>query len=224
MFQTRLKSIKPRTVEKDTAVSTILEVSGPAWDVKAFVLLLKLAMKRIEIQNTKRQNAIVKTRRVVAEYLSAQNEVLARIQGEKLLRDTAMIQASDIVLSHIRVLVANCKILELERKFPSLTIDLQESIAAIAFAGARLNVPELNTVLEKLRNHFGADCVDAIARCEGPHALCIDRRLVRKLDVRSSDEQVVEEELCNVAAQFNVQWTSTRMGPGIPFIGYPSAF
>lgn len=192
-----------------------------AWDSTKFKIHLKMAKNRVDIQRGKKENEIEGLRRVIAQHLSAKKETLARIQGERVLRERMQIAAFDILDTLVEQLASQPSVFATERNFDATPPDIKESTASIIYASSRTNVPELKTVVDMLRAHFGPAVVDPLLRLEGPNVKHVNNNLALSLQGGTPDGYLVLEELTRIAVEHNVAWIAPPEdhdlnGPGGP--------
>lgn len=165
-----------------------------------------MAKNRIDIQRSKKDNEVDAARRLIAVYLSESKEPLARIHAERILRERSQLEAFDIIQTFVDLLAASNAVFSMHRDFDPAPIDLKESVASLVYASARLNIPELHTVTDMLRAHFGPSVTDPLLRLEGPNVVFVNKLLARNLERGAPDGYRVLEELANIAAEHQLSW------------------
>lgn len=176
------------------------------WDAGRFRIQIKLAKSRIEIQHGKKENEMDQQRYTIAEHLRNNKEPLARIHAERLLREQTQIQAFDVLRTFLELLTNSHNIFNVQKDFDTAGSDIKESVATVVFASSRLNVPELQNIVEMFRNHFGAAIIDPIKRLEGPHVKHINPTIARNLEGGAPDGHIILQELTKIASDYGVQW------------------
>lgn len=165
-----------------------------------------MAKNRVDIQRGKKENEIEGLRRIIAQHLCANKEPLARIQGERVLRERMQIAAFDILDTLVELLASSHTVFATQRNFDAAPPDIKESTASVIYASSRLNIPELKIVVDMLRAHFGPGIIDALLRLEGPHVKHVNNNLALNLQGGTPDGYLVLEELTRIAVEYNVAW------------------
>lgn len=176
------------------------------WEATKFKVQLKMAKSRVEIQRGKKENEIEATRRVVAQHLSNNKETLARIQGERVLRERSQVEALTIMETLIDELTNYNNFFTNQRDFDSVPSHIKETTASVVYACNRINVVELQVVVQMLRSHFSPAVIDPITQLSGPHVSHINKRLADHLDGNAPDGYLVLEELSRIAVEHSVSW------------------
>lgn len=177
-----------------------------AFDSKTFKMKLKLAKTRSEIQQGKAQNSQLKTRQAVIEELQNNKNPTAYIRMEQLLRDTSVTEAYDMINVYIDLCVLRVGMIESCRDFSTLSSDMREAIASLAFASTRLTIPELRVAVDLLRSHFGPQVIDPLSACSGPDAALVNSLMARKLDGTAPDGYEILEGLTEIARREDLAW------------------
>lgn len=183
-----------------------MEMPTKPWDGTTFKIQLKMAKNRLQIQRGKKENEIDSSRRTIAQHLSSNKVTLARIQAERVLREQNQIRAFDIIETMVELLANSNNAIGMHRMFDSLPGDVKEAAASVIYTANKLNIPELQTVLNILRGHFGAGVVDSLIHLQGPYVIHINKLLATSLDGQAPDGYLIMEELTKVAAEHNVNW------------------
>lgn len=178
----------------------------PPWDATRFKIQLKMGKNRVEIQRGKKDNEIEGMCRTIAQHLATNKVTLARIQTERLLRETSQIRALDVVETMIELLANSKNAFSMHRTFDTLPGDVKEATATVIYAANILNVPELVTVVGMLRAQLGPGVVDPIIQLQGPYIVHINKTLASSLDSGTPDGYLVMEELSRIAAANGVDW------------------
>lgn len=192
-----------------------------SWDGTRFKIQLKMAKNRVDIQRGKKDNEIESTRRTIAQHLSNNKEPLARILAERVLRERNSLIAFDVLDTCIELLVSSNHSIGMQRVFDDVPEDTKEAVASVVFASSRVNVPELTTVVQLLREHFGPHIIDPIGQLQGPHFVCVNKVLALKLSGTPPDGYLILQELHQIAIEHEIAWTPppedsdlNLMGPG----------
>lgn len=148
-------------------------------------------------------------RRTTSEHLAAGKDELGRIFAEKVLRERAQIEACDVAMTYVELLIESSQLFEHVRDFAGAAPDIQESVASLVYSAQRMSIPELYVAAGLLRDHFGASVIDPIASGDdGPYLRCVNTILSVKLDTAAPDAALVREEMIHIANEFDVDWTA----------------
>ena len=165
-----------------------------------------MAKNRIQLQKNKTNNLIQQQTRGVAELLLNKKDGMARIRMEQIIRDGVQAEAMEIVELFTELLIARSTLCEVTPSLADAPGDFREAVTSVAFASHRLDIPELRTVTNMFRGHFGEAVIDPITRCEGEYASSINTRLAQKLNMSVPEGRLILSQLQKVADDYRIDW------------------
>lgn len=181
----------------------------PPFDTFRFNISCKCAKDRMELQKNKALNAIRKSERGVAELLRSDQNALARLQMQSIIREQLGVEALQLAAVYVELLRARSRVVAVSPTLDAAPPDVREAVINAAFADAHMDVKELREAVLALRAHFGTTLDTVLAGPDAPTdslSRGVDNQLVLKLRAPVADSVLVTGRLVEVAAQYGVEW------------------
>lgn len=181
----------------------------PPFDTFRFNIACKCAKDRMELQKNKALNAIRKSERGVAELLRSDQNALARLQMQSIIREQLGVEALQLAAVYVELLRTRSRVVAITPMLDAAPPDVREAVINAAFADAHMDVKELREAVLALRAHFGPTLDTVLAGPDAPTdslSRGVDNQLVLKLRAPVADSVLVTGRLVEVAAQYGVEW------------------
>ncbi|GAB0496783.1 hypothetical protein MMPV_008099 [Pyropia vietnamensis] len=192
------------------ARSAVAAARGPLpFDTFRFNISCKCAKDRMELQKNKALNSIRKSERGVAELLRTDQNALARLQMQSIIREQLGVEALQLAAVYVELLRARSRVVAVTPTLDAAPPDVREAVINAAFADAHMDVKELREAVTALRAHFGPVLDTVLAGPDAPIdslSRGVDNQLVLKLRAPVADSVLVTGRLVEVAAQYGVEW------------------
>jgi len=173
---------------------------GKKFDANLCKVNLKLAINRLKLQKSKRENGNKNHKHEIAQLLETGKEESARIKVEGVIREDFIIEAFEILELFCELLLARLGPLEISKECPN---DLKEAVCTIIYAAPRIDIKELLVVRQQLLLKYGREFVmEATSNRDN----CVNARVVHKLSVQMPETYVVFQYLNEIAKYYDVNW------------------
>eukprot|EP01117_Protostelium_nocturnum_P010337 TRINITY_DN3716_c0_g1_i4.p1 TRINITY_DN3716_c0_g1~~TRINITY_DN3716_c0_g1_i4.p1 ORF type:complete len:376 (+),score=99.45 TRINITY_DN3716_c0_g1_i4:214-1341(+) len=171
---------------------------------------LKLAITRLKLQKTKKENNIKNQKREIAELLKLGKDESARIKVETIIREDFLIEAFDILELFCELLVTRLGVIQISRECPE---DIKEAVCSLIYAAPRIEVKELSLIRDQLGLKYGKEFVlDTMSNKDN----CVNSRIVHKLSVQAPENYLVYQYLNEIAKSHNLDWKAEIHPPMNP--------
>jgi len=187
-------------------MSFLFGTKQPEFEQQKLKANLRMSITRIQQQKSKRTNAIRILRRQLAELMNASKVDEARVKVEGLIRDTAMLQALDILILFIELVTARLQVLAESKSCPP---EMKEALTSILWAVPRIDgVPEFHAIRLQCALKFGkAFCEMAAENGE----LSVNEKLVEKMSIQVPLPTTCVEYMEEIAAEYGVTFDAERL-------------
>lgn len=165
----------------------------PSFDPNKCKLYLRSAIIRIKLHKSKCEENIKRQRREILKLIDDDNEDMAQIQVEQILRAEKMIEAYDILELFCELLQAKMGVLELTDDIPH---DLREAACSIIWASLRVGVPEVAQIVQQFKLKFGEEFVKHAVE---NHNDVVNGQLMAKLTIEIPDPELVQDYLLELS-------------------------
>lgn len=174
-------------------------------DIDRLKVQIKLALTRLQTHLQRHQNTSLSRRREISDLLLAGHTDRATVRTKHLIRDDYVCEAWEIVQTALEDLLRSLGML---RETKLLDDDLAAVVRTIAYAAARMDIPELRTVRDTFNDNYPQHNFKNLASTED-----IDPRLVIKLAIRNPELDLVIKYMTAIAQSFNVLWLPAPEAP-----------
>eukprot|EP01119_Soliformovum_irregulare_P003565 TRINITY_DN1424_c0_g1_i2.p1 TRINITY_DN1424_c0_g1~~TRINITY_DN1424_c0_g1_i2.p1 ORF type:complete len:401 (+),score=96.65 TRINITY_DN1424_c0_g1_i2:174-1376(+) len=173
---------------------------GKKFDPNVVKVQLKLAVSRLKLQKTKKDNIIKNQKREVADLLRQGKEESARIKVENIIREDFIIEAYEILELFCELILARLGVIQISKECPP---DMKEAICTIIYAAPRSEAKELIEIRNQLIAKYGPDLATCAAH---NHDGCVNSRVVHKLSLNTPEPSLVFQYLNEIAKQHDIDW------------------
>lgn len=167
---------------------------------------LKMAVQRIKIHVNKKEVEIKMLKREVATLLGEDKEEKARIRVERIVKE-------DFTMESYLLLELWCdQVYERSKYMSSMTecpVDMKEALCSIIWGGKRVDIEEFTEIKNQISKKFGSNF---IKQAESDDCPSVNIRLREKLKYDPPSALLINNYLCEIAKEFNVDWTPTVNG------------
>jgi len=164
---------------------------------------LRLSVNRLKLLEKKKTELAQKSRKEIADYISAGKVERAKIRVEHIIREDYLVEAMEVAEMYADLVLARFGLLQ---QMKDLDPSLGEAVSSLLWGAPRLmtDVPELKVVSEQLALKYGK--AYAVA-CREQTVPTVSEKLVHKLGVQAPPKLLVEKYLAEIAAIYNLEYT-----------------
>ncbi|KAL7587327.1 hypothetical protein Lser_V15G37103 [Lactuca serriola] len=167
---------------------------------------LTLAISRIKLLQNKRDMQLKLMRKEIAQFLQSEQEPIARIRVEHVIREQNIWAAYEILEMFCEFVLARVPIIESQRECP---LELKEAVASIIFASPRCSdLPDLLTVRNLFTTKYGKDFISAASELRPDTS--VNRTIIEKLSVYTPSGDMKLSVLKEIAQEYNISWDSSK--------------
>ncbi|BFZ24848.1 hypothetical protein BsWGS_27887 [Bradybaena similaris] len=161
---------------------------------------LRLIINRLKLLEKKKTEMALKSRKEIADYISAGKEDRARIRVEHIIREDYLVEAMELLEMYCDLLLARFGLIQTQKE---LDPGLEEAIATIIWATPRLqaDVQELKAVTEEFTLKYSKEFAQA---CRGNNLSNVSEKVMHKLSVQAPPKALVERYMVEIAKTYNV--------------------
>jgi vacuolar protein sorting-associated protein IST1 len=161
---------------------------------------LRLIINRLKLLEKKKTEMALKSRKEIADYISAGKEDRARIRVEHIIREDYLVEAMELLEMYCDLLLARFGLIQTQKE---LDPGLEEAIATIIWATPRLqaDVQELKAVTEEFTIKYSKEFAQA---CRGNQLSNVNEKVMHKLSVQAPPKALVESYMVEIAKTYNV--------------------
>jgi len=163
---------------------------------------LRLAINRLKLLEKKKTELAQKSRKEIADYISAGKYERAKIRVEHIIREDYMVEAMEVVEMYCDLLLARFGLIQ---QMKTLDEGLAEAISSILWVAPRLqtDVAEMKVIADLLMAKYGRQYADA---CREEAVASISENLKHKMSVQSPPKLLVEKYLIEIAKNYNIEY------------------
>ncbi|XP_060518015.1 IST1 homolog isoform X4 [Cylas formicarius] len=163
---------------------------------------LRLAMTRLKLLEKKKSELTEKTRREIAEFLTAGKVERARIRVEYIIREDYLVEALEIVEMYCDLLVARFGLIS---NMKELDEGIAEAVSSLIWVAPRLqsDIQELKIIADLLSAKYGPSYAEA---CRIESVESISPKLKHKMAIQAPPKILVEKYLIEIAKCFNIPY------------------
>uniref|UniRef100_A0A0B6ZH11 IST1 homolog n=1 Tax=Arion vulgaris TaxID=1028688 RepID=A0A0B6ZH11_9EUPU len=161
---------------------------------------MRLIINRLKLLEKKKTEMALKSRKEIADYISAGKEDRARIRVEHIIREDYLVEAMELLEMYCDLLLARFGLIQTQKE---LDPGLEESIATIIWATPRLqaDVQELRSVTDEFTKKYGPEFSQ---ECRGNKRSNVSEKVIHKLSVQAPPKALVEHYMVEIAKTYNV--------------------
>ncbi|XP_071113803.1 IST1 homolog [Haliotis cracherodii] len=161
---------------------------------------LRLVINRLKLLEKKKTEIALKSRKEIADYITAGKEDRARIRVEHIIREDYLVEAMELLEMYCDLLLARFGLIQTQKE---LDPGLEESIASLIWATPRLqaDVQELKPVADEFTSKYGKEFGMA---CRSNSLNNVSEKVMHKLSVQAPPKTLVERYMAEIARSYNV--------------------
>ncbi|XP_050302644.1 IST1 homolog isoform X2 [Anthonomus grandis grandis] len=163
---------------------------------------LRLAITRLKLLEKKKSELTEKSRREIADYISAGKYERAKIRVEFIIREDYFVEALEIVEMYCDLLLARFGLIQ---NMKELDEGIAEAVSSIIWVAPRLqsDVQEIKVIADLLAAKYGPQYAEA---CRIESVDTISPKLKHKLSIQSPPKLLVEKYVIEIASVFNINY------------------
>ncbi|XP_019755387.2 IST1 homolog isoform X1 [Dendroctonus ponderosae] len=164
---------------------------------------LRLAITRLKLLEKKKSELTEKSRREIAEYISAGKIERAKIRVEFIIREDYLVEALEIVEMYCDLLLARFGLIQ---NMKELDEGIAEAVSSIIWVAPRIqsDIQEIKVIADLLTAKYGEPFAEA---CRIESVESISSNLKHKLSIQSPPKLLVEKYVIEIAKVFNIAYT-----------------
>ncbi|KAL4630276.1 hypothetical protein GN956_G16106 [Arapaima gigas] len=180
---------------------------GSGFKAERLRVNLRLVINRLKLLEKKKTELAQKSRKEIADYLSAGKDERARIRVEHIIREDYLVEAMEILELYCDLLLARFGLIQ---SLKQLDPGLQEAVSTLIWAAPRLQseVTELKIVSDQLCAKYSKEYGKL---CRTNEIGTVNDRLMHKLGVEAPPKILVERYLIEIAKNYNVPYEADAM-------------
>ncbi|GBF91674.1 hypothetical protein Rsub_03978 [Raphidocelis subcapitata] len=168
----------------------------------------RMALGRIKIVRNKRNVAMAQHRREIADLLRQGKQDYARIRVESVLRETATLQAFELLELYLELLAVRAPLVATSKEIPR---DMVEALSSVLYAASRVpDLPELTSLHKMFAQKYGKEYVEQASSDVNCHRWNVNESLRRYVAIEPPEPAVKLQTLSDIAQQFGVEWDLER--------------
>lgn len=151
---------------------------------------LRLAVTRLKLLEKKKTELTQKSRKEIADYLSAGKIERAKIRVEQIIREDYLVEAMEVVEMYCDLLLARFGLLN---QMKELDDGIAEPVSSLIWVAPRLqsDVEELRNISEILAKKYGPEFTEMARTATGEHK--VSEKLIHKLEIAAPPKLLVEK-------------------------------
>lgn len=163
---------------------------------------LRLAITRLKLLEKKKSELTEKSRREIADYISAGKYERAKIRVEYIIREDYLVEALEIVEMYCDLLIARFGLIQ---NMKELDEGIAEAVSSIIWVAPRLqsDVQELKVIADLLAAKYGPAYAEA---CRIESVETLSAKLKHKLSIQSPPKLLVEKYVIEIAKVFDIPY------------------
>nr|CAH7744484.1 unnamed protein product [Callosobruchus chinensis] len=163
---------------------------------------LRLALSRLKLLQKKKTELTEKSRREIAEYLTAGKVERAKIRVEYIIREDYLVEALEIVEMYCDLLLARFGLIS---NMKDLDEGIAEAVSSLIWVAPRLqsDIQELKVIADLLAAKYGPSYAEA---CRIESVETISPKLKHKMSIQSPPKILVEKYVIEIAKSFNIDY------------------
>ncbi|XP_030754895.1 IST1 homolog isoform X2 [Sitophilus oryzae] len=163
---------------------------------------LRLAITRLKLLEKKKSELTEKSRREIADYISAGKYERAKIRVEYIIREDYYVEALEVVEMYCDLLVARFGLIQ---NMKELDEGLAEAVSSIIWVAPRLqsDIQEIKVIADLLAAKYGPAYAEA---CRIESVETISPKLKHKLSIQSPPKLLIEKYVIEIASCFNIPY------------------
>lgn len=163
---------------------------------------LRLAENRLKLLEKKKTEQTQKSRKEIADYITAGKYERARVRVEQIIREDYLIEALEVIELYCDLIVSRFGLLQQNK-----TVDpsLMESISSLIWCSAMLesDIPELKVISDLFAQKYGKKYAEA---CQAGTIDTVSAKLKHKLGLQPPPKILVEKYLIEISKNYSVQY------------------
>jgi len=163
---------------------------------------LRLCINRLKLLEKKKSEMALKSRKEIADYISAGKVERAKIRVEHIIREDYMVEAMEVLEMYCDLLLARFGLIQ---QMKTLDDGLAEAISSLIWVAPRMqaDVQELKIVCDQFTAKYGKPYAQA---CKENAVGTVSAKLMHKLSVQAPPKITVEKYLIEIARYYNVEY------------------
>ncbi|KAL0222799.1 hypothetical protein P9112_002189 [Eukaryota sp. TZLM1-RC] len=191
--------------------------SKPFSSQKCSVHLKTSRIRLQQLQNKKNnQNAIDK--REIVNLLSKNKDELARIKMEQVIRDSYDVEAYELLINFVEVVIARMPVITQNAEPPA---NAEEALQSLIYAASLTEVPELMLFREDMHCKYGREYLESAMANQNGY---VNQSLIQKLHRGEIPRSQSEAALVALANEHGVVFTPTEQLPAVPVSQCPQTY
>eukprot|EP00485_Elphidium_margaritaceum_P011749 CAMPEP_0202692996 /NCGR_PEP_ID=MMETSP1385-20130828/7228_1 /ASSEMBLY_ACC=CAM_ASM_000861 /TAXON_ID=933848 /ORGANISM="Elphidium margaritaceum" /LENGTH=487 /DNA_ID=CAMNT_0049348615 /DNA_START=29 /DNA_END=1492 /DNA_ORIENTATION=+ len=174
---------------------------GNAYNTQTLKVKSKMASARMKAHVSKMENALVKSKRAVAQLMAEEKIQSARIKVEGILREEDLVRVYEWLQMMCDLIHQRVRQIEGAKK--TCPEDLLESICTILYCAKRVDIPELIEVGGQFKAKWGDNWFNSNIENKSGR---VSKQIIEKLAPHPPKRTVVDAKLKEIATKYDLEW------------------
>ncbi|KAF7279447.1 increased sodium tolerance 1-like protein isoform X2 [Rhynchophorus ferrugineus] len=163
---------------------------------------LRLAITRLKLLEKKKSELTEKSRREIAEYITAGKFERAKIRVEYIIREDYYVEALEVVEMYCDLLLARFGLIQ---NMKEMDEGIAEAVSSIIWVAPRIqsDIQEIKVIADLLTSKYGPSYAEA---CRIESIETISPKLKHKLSIQSPPKLLVEKYVIEIAKCFSIPY------------------
>merc|ERR1712000_10024 len=183
-----------------TIKNIIFNMGNSSFDKQKYETHLKCAVKRCKIYQNKTQNGIFKKKEEVVNDLKGNNEELARLKAENIIKDEGRVKVYEIISLGCQKLIERVNYLA-KCKYSEVPKDMHVVLHTLIYCTDRTDIDELTEIKEQIGLKFAEAY---LKRANLDKDKVVNRNVVENLGCNVPDPQVIDAKLEDIANEYGI--------------------
>ncbi|KAL8566965.1 hypothetical protein ACOMHN_059765 [Nucella lapillus] len=161
---------------------------------------LRLTINRLKLLEKKKTEIALKSRKEIADYISAGKKDRARIRVEHIIREDYLVESMELLEMYCDLLLARFGLIQTQKELDS---GLEEAIASLIWATPRLqaDVMEFKAISDEFASKYGKEFA---LDCRSNARSNVSEKVMHKLSVQAPPKTLVERYMAEIAKSYNI--------------------
>eukprot|EP01084_Bolivina_argentea_P049578 91175_1 len=174
---------------------------GNGYSTQTLKVKSKMASQRMRAHVSKKENALVKTKRGIATLIAEEKIQSARIKVEGVLREENLMRVYEWLQMMCDLIHQRIKQIEVSKK--ECPEDLLESVCTLLYCAKRVDIPELSEIGGQFKGKWGEKWFNKHIENRSGR---VSKQIIEKLSPQPPKRQTVDRKMKEIATKYDLEW------------------
>eukprot|EP01084_Bolivina_argentea_P190360 327157_1 len=174
---------------------------GNGYTTQTLKVKSKMASQRMKAHVGKKENAMIKTKRGIAQLIADDKVQSARIKVEGVLREEGLMRVYEWLEMMCDLIHQRVKQIEAAKK--ECPEDLLESICTILYCAKRVDIPELAEIGGQFKAKWGDKWFNQHIENKSGR---VSKQIIEKLSPQPPKRATVDKKMLEIATKYDLDW------------------